>query len=246
MYGLKFKPLSSETEDIVAIDPFAYYTRYSEIFEPFPRAEIPDCEYPTTGKQPFIVEAPLNSVEVLEALLKPDVPFEVFKAKTISLGPRQHAKPRQQKLYEEWAIGPGRLRTEERREISIICAPKDSLYKLQDQYGDENMGFWPIRLHYMIIPWSDGNFKSLSNPYALVLNFSPSRRHTYKGRFERLLKRNNLVGCGFSRSLLEPGTIPLPENLQDYMRGVPGHEAALPYFRNGESAGESEVAEAIS
>lgn len=142
MPSSKFNPLSSDADEIVAMDLFEYYTRYSDIFEPFLCADVPDCEYPTTGKTPFIVEAPVNSVEVLEALLKPDVPFEVHKAKLISLGPRPHAKPRQQKLYEEWANGPGRLRTEERREISIICVPRGSLFKLQYRDGiEEGTGF---------------------------------------------------------------------------------------------------------
>lgn len=88
--------------------------------------------------------------------------------------------------------------------------------------------------------------RGLCHPYALVLNWSPCRGHTYKSRFERLLKRYNLVGCGFDRSLLEPGTVPLPETLQDHMRGVPGRKAALPYFRTGESAVELEEAEAVS
>ena len=116
-------------------DGFALYRRYNEVFEPLPPARIPDCQYPTEHAEPFVIEAPVNSVEVLEAILQPEAAFEVFKADLLTRSPRHCASPRTRKLYQEYEGGQGKLRRNDRRAVSIICAPPGSLNKLQDLGG---------------------------------------------------------------------------------------------------------------
>jgi hypothetical protein len=58
----------------------------------------------------------------------------------------------------------------------------------------------------------------------------PGSLHTYERRLAKLLQDLDLVGCDFRRSLLRPGTTPLPECLWDWFAGIPGRTAALPYF----------------
>ena len=73
----------------------------------------------------------------------------------------------------------------------------------------------------------------------------PGTQHTYEGRLGELLSKLSIANCDFRRSLLRPGTIPLPECLWDWFAGIPGKSMALPYFAPGQKSDddEREVAE---
>lgn len=203
-------------------DLFTLFEQYDKVFKPIPQDKSPDCEYPTGDAEPFIVEAPVNSVEVLEEVpyLKPQVPFEIFTAKLPPRVPRSCAPRSIQKLYQEYAEGQGKLSRDDRQEVSIVCAPSGSLDRLREVGPFARTGsFWPQEFHYMSIPWRSRGSKRTRHPYALVLWSSPGPWHSYQRRLKQLLKKKGLTGCNFDRSLLEPGTSPLPESWLDLVTG---------------------------
>lgn len=98
-----------------------------------------------------------------------------------------------------------------------------------------------VRLNWIAIPWNsgDGQPTALNHPWALVSRRQPTSEYSYWDAFHRELEERGLTGLaesGFPRSLLEPGTVlkpgtvPLPETLRDWLVGIPGKTAALPYF----------------
>ncbi|KAI1740065.1 hypothetical protein F4680DRAFT_120239 [Xylaria scruposa] len=215
------------------------YTSYVGCFE-WPsdmRERIPNTNIPGPGYQNtvvWIVEAPLNSVEVLEALLKPTRPLQIFTARHIPRGcvdPSRCRWPtaviRTQKAYREFTKFQGRL-TED-REISFVCVPEEAVDLIRTRLLGR---FCPVMLCYISIPFSIGGEPILRHPWALVLHHEPlpGGLYTYENRLNALLDDLSLTGCGFERSLLKPGTTPLPECLWDWYVGVPGHSAALPYY----------------
>lgn len=194
---------------------------------------------------PWIIEAPLNSVEVFEAILQPSFPFEIHTAchfhrpGVTKRGAKVDVKyydplPKRQALYREYARLQGRL--EQAREISYICIPSSALELIRNKLGNT---FWPVALQYITIPWASPR---LFTPWALVLlnTLTSVFPHTYEYRVSALLERLGLEDCDFQRSLLRPGTTPLPENLQDYYRGIPG-KAGLSYYRGTTDGGSDEM-----
>jgi len=231
-------PLGKNT-DIVT------HNRYTEIFElpeSIPNTTAPGPGYDSKTHVPFIVEAPLNSVEVLEALFKPDRPFTIYTARHV---PRQPPSNWEQypgdpihkfvtkNMCEEYQSLQGRLE-EDVREISYVCINMDSIFPVQRMMLGQ---FRVERLYYISIPWAtgvdaDSLETSLVHPWALFLHEkeAPGTIHTYENQFRELVKRLGLVGCDFRRSLLRRGTTPLPETCLDWFCGNPGKTAALPYF----------------
>jgi len=220
--------------------------RYVGMLEPSANMadKIPKTNIPGTADSrlvPFMIEAPLNSVEVLEAILKPSEPFKIHKAHHIHRGLRKKVDGKNLRLssqlyrkacrhYAEYSRWQGRLAKE--RAISFVCIPEKAIEILRDTLRGT---FWPVKLIYISIPWSYDPIKDprgLEHPWALVLQRKPEDGtiHTYENRFKDLLERLNLVGCNFGRSLLTPGTVPLPECLWDWFAGVSGKTAALPYY----------------
>ncbi|KAI1275612.1 hypothetical protein F5Y07DRAFT_400148 [Xylaria sp. FL0933] len=223
------------------------YTYYSHCFESademrdrIPKTNIPGPGYAHTS--PWIVEAPLNSVEVLEALFKPARHLQIFTARHIPCtarhipqGPagslRRYNSLKSinlaQKTYREFTQFQGRL-TED-REISFVCIPEDDIDPLRERLAGR---FCPVQLCYISIPWQSNGRPTITHPWALLYHGQPrpAGPYSYEGRFNTLLDELNLTGCGFERSLLKPGTTPLPECLWDWYVGVPGHSAALPYY----------------
>lgn len=94
--------------------------------------------------------------------------------------------------------------------------------------------FWLVQLAYISIPWYSvsNEPRNLIHLWALVLHSKPrpGSLHTYETRLAKLLQELDLVGCDFQRSLLRPGTTPLPEYPWDWFAGIPGKTAALAYF----------------
>ncbi len=121
------------------------YERYDLIFEPALSLEIPDCEYPTLGDfEPFIVEA----------LLQPPEPFQVFKAKVVPRRLHWCASPDTEKFIEEYKDGQGKLSGHNRQEISIICTPKYTVRRLRSlMLICGHLHFNPIVVYYLSIPW---------------------------------------------------------------------------------------------
>ncbi|KAI0555602.1 hypothetical protein F4679DRAFT_594068 [Xylaria curta] len=204
----------------------------SDMRERIPNTNIPGPGYENTVV--WIVEAPLNSVEVLEALFKPKRPLEIFTARHVPRGCVDISRCRwpstvkeAQRAYREFTKFQGRL-TED-REISFVCVPEKAVRPLRDRL---KCRFCPVKLCYISIPFSIGGEPVLRHPWALVLHDEPhpSGLHTYENRLNTLLDDLSLTGCGFERSLLKPGITPLPECLWDWYVGVPGHSAALPYY----------------
>ncbi|KAH7326152.1 hypothetical protein B0I35DRAFT_474838 [Stachybotrys elegans] len=265
---------------------------YNRIFEPghlLEEDETPHTSIPGQGGfRPWLIEAPLNSVELLEAMLQPSQPFEVFK--THHVPRRPISKQSYQKLY---ASEPGNVLDDywlEKRhkseqegyadflrrqghltrdgEISFICVPESAVAPLHDKLFTT---FTFIDAHWISIPWNEGDGKiTLRHPTALVLFYQPGpnreRRFTpywvrdakelrrlkqpprvcptYDEVLRRVMEEYGVGGSDFSRSLLAPGTVPLPETLLDWYFGRQGNEAALPYFAKSAEDNEEMVDEA--
>ncbi|KAH0593485.1 hypothetical protein MHUMG1_08622 [Metarhizium humberi] len=208
------------------------YERYRGIFE---SASTMQLEIPVTPMAeplrgtptiPWIVEAPLNSVELLEAILKPSHPFQIHTAHHVQRRfDRAHgSKP----LYSEYIRLQGQL--ERNREVSFIRVPASA----EEILCHWLMGsFRPVVLYYISIPWTTGRIQCLAHPRALVMRDRPvAGISTYE---ILLAKKFRELGLSTSpvdlqRSLLKRGTTPLPETVWDWFAGRPGSTAALPYF----------------
>ncbi|KAF4463367.1 hypothetical protein FALBO_9810 [Fusarium albosuccineum] len=228
------------------------HNRYLAVFErqpktkdPIPTAAIPDA-CGTETMVPWLVEAPFSSVEVLEAILKPPEPLQIYTAKHIHRGcvthpthpnseyDRKRNFPRNKRRYQEYSRFQGRL--EKDREISFVCIPRPSTHVIHDAVC--RLGCWTVCLFYTSIPWRIKEQNShLEHPWAIVPRCRPipcDPRFDYENLLEMLLRRLGISGCTFKRSLLRPGTTPLPENILDYWEGMPGSTTALPYYTEEE------------
>jgi hypothetical protein len=185
---------------------------------------------------PFIVEAPLNSVEFLEAILQPPEPLEVHKLPHIHRTRATKAKkrpgrlPTLQRLYDEFTQFQGRL-TED-RDIPVTFVPDGSLDILRKRFRGS---LWPVQLHYIsIMVRLDcvGGRVALWHPWALVFHHRPLPQYgfTYESLLKTLLAELGIPDCDFKRSLLKSGTTPIPECLWDWIAGLPGKTVALPYL----------------
>lgn len=214
------------------------YERYDEVLAEMASMQdmVPRTSVPGPGPDgkylvPWIVEAPLNAVEILEAILQPSDPFPIFTAHHIhrgcTTGRNRYTPASCQRLYSEYKRLQGCL--EKDRDISFICIPWDAVRTIRSRLWGI---FTPVRLQYISIPWFDGAKQRFENPWALVLHArpEPGTIHTYENRFRVLLERLGLSGCRFPRSLLKPGTTPLPECLCDWFEGLAGTTAASQYY----------------
>lgn len=182
---------------------------------------------------PWIIEAPLKSVEILEAILKPSHPFQIYTARQVHHGCNETATDKRQlsesrKLYSEYIQLQGRLKLD--RDISFICVPRLAIQTIRKTLWGV---FTPVRLQYISIPWNvPGEWPTLLHPWALVLHDKSHSGtiHTYEKRFEGLLKELDWSRSQFQRTLVKHGTTPVPECLWDWFAGRPGTTAALPYF----------------
>lgn len=219
------------------------YTRYTFIFERADKmlGKIPKTTIPGRSTEimvPFMIEAPLSSVEILEAILEQTQPFQIHNARHIPRscttrtpkGSGRHWVANQRRRYNEYCRFQGRLA--EDRVITYVCIPERAIHTIRNKLSGS---FCPVKLHYISIPWGflhDGSDLGLAHPWALVLDRKPypGSFHTYENRLRQLLESLDLVGCKFERSRLRPTTTPLPECLYDWFAGYPGKTAALPYY----------------
>lgn len=235
-----------------------HITRYIHLFE-FPQPVGDELVQTTIPGQrhftPWIVEAPLNSVEVFEAVLKPSQPFTIHNARHVA--PRRHpdrqiksdnpriidicnrSNRRLRELEAEFMQGQGQLT--HGNEISFVCLPDEATETIRKAF---EMGYDVVPLNWISIPWytGDGEPPFLVHPLALVLHFQPAPNHpivpppgcfwfpSYEILLNQELEKLGLMGSNFSRSLLKPGTVPIPETLRNWLLGIPGETAALPYF----------------
>ncbi|KAI1121665.1 hypothetical protein F5Y10DRAFT_271870 [Nemania abortiva] len=214
------------------------YRRFVTCFEPL--EGLHNTNLPGPGNEhtiPWIVEAPLNSVEILEALLKPPQPLQIYTARhvprsmiTTEMNPKIPMLDRRQPAYREFIRTQGRL-TED-REISYVCVRENVIRDLRRALCAR---VTPVQLCYISIPYSWGNgHQELLHPWAFVFNRipdpMPEDKYSYGNGLKELLVELNLTECDFERSLLKPGMTPLPECLRDWYFGIPGQKAALPYY----------------
>ncbi|KAK7219934.1 hypothetical protein V2G26_007937 [Clonostachys chloroleuca] len=151
----------------------------------------------------WMIEAPLNTVEIIEAILKPAKPFTVHRARHFSPGCTRHFSKlpldqpqRTQQLYP-MVLDAVRLQ--------YICIP------------------WVF---------SDG-IKSLVNPMAYLLHDAPrpGSTHTYDRGLAYVLRTLGLTSYTVDkRNYLRPGATPMPECVLDWDCGIPGRTQALPYY----------------
>ncbi|KAG8412229.1 hypothetical protein J3458_014418 [Metarhizium acridum] len=175
---------------------------------------------------PWIIEAPLNSVEVLEAILKPSHPFKIYTARHVQR--RFDRAYGSKRLYSEYIRLQGQL--ERNREVSFVRVPVSAEKILHRGLGG---CFRPVRLQYISIPWSTGRIQYLTHPFALVMSHRPVPGiYTYQGLLDTVFRQLGLSTgpVNVQRSLLKRGTTPLPETIWDWFAGRPGSTAALPYF----------------
>ncbi|KAM0474763.1 hypothetical protein ACHAP7_007724 [Fusarium lateritium] len=229
------------------------YHRYYCIFDsnpnPYgPGPEATDPEYMGHLVTPWIVEAPFNSVEVFEAILKPDKPLRVYKTRHFhkpcasrARSSRPHSQRRliyQKAQYAEYARFQGRL--EQDREVSFVYLPTSDSPKILEAIEPF---CYPVKLMYLSIPWhSSSECVSALIPYHRC---DPHTGATYPEILQALLKHLGIPDCDFQRSLLEPGTTPLPENLEDWIEGIPGTSIALPYYRKISQVKEEDIKEEV-
>ncbi|SPJ86861.1 uncharacterized protein FTOL_11886 [Fusarium torulosum] len=223
---------------------FSAFDRHPNPYGPGP--EVTDPEYKGCHLRPWIVEAPFNSVEVLEAILKPDKPLRVHKTRhvrrpcaSVAHSPSFHSQRgliARQRRYAEYARFQGRL--EQDREVSFVCLPERDYDKILDVVKPF---CYPVHLVHLSIPWRDSlEFLSALIPYQ---RRGPRRKATYPEILQGFLKHLGIPDCDFQRSLLEPGTTPLPDNLEDLLEGIPGASIALPYYRKVSEVKEEDIKE---
>lgn len=201
------------------------YDRYHPIFQPIPPARLPaDCLSLGPSDVLFLIEAPLNAVEVYEAMFRPGRPFRIH---TSRLTPRQiRTDGKHEQLVNEYLNGQGKLADSggaPDREVSFIVLPRDAIWQLQMFHSF----MWPVQLQYMSIPVEVSGARTVRSPYAIVCY---NGHRAYHKKLKSLLKKFQLADCRFERSLLRPGTAPLPETLKEYTEGKPGQDAATPYY----------------
>ncbi|KIL96465.1 hypothetical protein FAVG1_01209 [Fusarium avenaceum] len=202
---------------------FAAFDRGSNPYGPGP--EVTDPEYQGCHLRPWIVEAPFNSVEIFKAILKPDKPLRVHKTRLVrrhrasvalsSTFNGQRGLIARQRRYAEYARFQGRL--EQDREVSVVYLPARDYDKILDA----------------VKPFC----------YPLYLRRGPRRKAKYPEVLQGFLNHLGILDCDFQRSLLEPGTTPLPDNLEDLIEGIPGASIALPYYRKVSEAKEGGIKE---
>lgn len=214
----------------------AFQSSY-DIQDRIPKTEVPGC----VDQVAYIIQAPLNSVEILEAILQPETPFQIHKASHIPQTGRtandrlwrkmRYLLPHHQRLYREYKRFQGRL--EKDREVSFVYFSSSSMYKLGEFYRHHGCSL--VQAFYICLPWYNGFRKQVVHPWITVQTIGPGLGviplYTYEAQVRKILSTLGLPeNCTFARSLLKPGEEPLPAYVLDWFRGIPGSAQALPYF----------------
>ena len=153
---------------------------------------------------------------------------------------RIQKEKRRHRLYKEFLKGQGRLLCD--REVSFVCLDGVATDTMMKTF---NSPYHAVQLNSIHIPWNSGYGQGtrLDRPFALVWGpqappgFSSS---TWSERALGKLGLASLPESGFPRSLLAQGTIPIPETLRDWVMGIPGESAALPYFASAAEENDEE------
>ncbi len=90
-----------------------------------PVDDIPDSHYPTHPNRSeirWLIEAPINTVEVLEAILKPPLPYKIYKERPI----RRYRRGPVTRKIQEWQDNEGRL-FQDRKLPFVIISVEDWL-----------------------------------------------------------------------------------------------------------------------
>ena len=185
-----------------------------------PPDNIPDPHYPAKSytNMRWIIEAPVNSVEVLEDILKPPHPYEIYKVRPI----RQYRRgPLAQKM-QMWQDSEGKLFQD--REIQFVILSVEEWKHLLHWFDIRDFSTEPLT--HMFIPWFDQLGKRLSPVWGALF---ASHREDIKARGltcesarQAILKELGLMGHCFSRSLLPSDAAPLPEDRTALYEGRPG------------------------
>lgn len=114
------------------------YDRYTNIFEPLSPESLPeDCVRLGPDDVLFLIEAPLNAVELYEAILKPRTPLKVHSARLVPRKIRKGEDASRRALVEEYVNGQGKLAGSGNganaadREVHFIVIPRDTIWQLQ-------------------------------------------------------------------------------------------------------------------
>lgn len=113
------------------------YDRYTNIFDPVPHESLPeDCVRLGPDDVLFLIEAPLNAVELYEAILRPRTPLKVHTAHLVPRKIRSGDAGRGA-LVDEYLNGQGKLHGKGSgenaadREVQFIVLPRDTIWQLQ-------------------------------------------------------------------------------------------------------------------
>ncbi|EON66272.1 hypothetical protein W97_05665 [Coniosporium apollinis CBS 100218] len=187
-----------------------------------PVDNIPDPHYPIDPlgiERRWLIEAPINSVEVLEAILKPAVPYKVHQARPIRQyrpGPLTQSEQNLQDCRNRLFLD---------REVSFVILGFRECYRLSDWF--EKRGFWSPPFSQFTIPWFSTKRGKYLSPVEFAL-FSEVSDHTRANGLTResatraVLEELGLLGQSLSRSLLPHGAVALPENSTAWIKGRPG------------------------
>ena len=200
------------------------------------QADVPEISM-TEFTLPLIVQAELNSVELLEAIVKPPQPLRIYKTRHIrrrlfkERGAYDCLSPCER--YAEYLETEGLL--ERDGEVTYTLLTWEMLWNLNVELNDSGTTNFRIRqLHYISVPLGDGRGKvGITHPWALVWlkrdRYSDNLSHADDR--QRLLERYELTNCKFERSLLEPGVHPVPELYMDVVLGKAGTRPDGLYYR---------------
>lgn len=135
--------------------------QYSKEFQ----NHIPDINVPgdlDRRLQAVVIQAPLNSVEIFEAILRPAAPLRVYRARHV--GPQmpptssdelyQKARTmaclrRDRALYCEYKRFQGRLEKED-REVAFVCLSNSCISKLSEFFRHTIWGYSFVRSFYIL------------------------------------------------------------------------------------------------
>lgn len=150
------------------------YTRYTLIFAQlrYIKYDIPMTEISEPLPiVPRIIEAPLNSAEILEAIFQPPQPFKIYTARHVRRPCTRYALSNTRlrtakRLYSEFSRLQGRLELD--CDISFVCLPRDAVRTLEDKFRGV---FVSVQLQYLSVGLSGSNgSRDLTHPWALVLH----------------------------------------------------------------------------
>lgn len=182
---------------------------------------------------PWIIEAPLNSVEILEAILKPSHPFQIHTARHVHRGCNRTATDKRDRR-EHRKMHPST--PDCRAGWSSIARSRSSVFlgrrfrPCAKSCGECSHLCCCNVSQFPGTTWPVANLGTSLGSGVATTNHISGRSTRTRKRFEGLLKELGLSHNQFQRSLVKHGTTPIPECVLDWFVGRPGTKAALPYL----------------